>query len=145
VLYVFAAIAGLMNAVQAGTNAGLGKAFDNKITAGVVIVVCNLIVMTLVGLVAGQLAWPGMQRISGTPWWAWTGGALGTLFILAQLFAAGPLGSAVFMTITVTAAVFASLMLDHFGLVGFKVHALGWGRAAGALLILAGLGLIARY
>ena len=144
-LYVFAALAGLLNAVQAGANAGLGKAFDNKIMAGVAIVVCNLVAMTLVGLVAGQLAWPGTQRIAGAPWWAWTGGVLGTLFILAQLFAAGPLGSAVFMTITVTAAVLCSLLLDHFGLVGFKQHALGWGRAAGALLMLAGLGLIARY
>ena len=67
------------------------------------------------------------------------------MFILAQLFTAEQLDSAVFMTITVTAAVSMSLLLDHWGLVGFKEHPLGWGRAAGAVLILAGLGLTARY
>ena len=83
--------------------------------------------------------------MAAAPWWAWTGGLLATVFILAQLFAAEQLGSAVFMTLTVTAAVGMSLLLDHFGLVGFKEHPLGWGRAAGAVLIFAGLGLIARY
>lgn len=144
-LYLFAAAAGLLNAIQAGANAGLGKALDNKFAAGAAILAINMTVMLLAGAVSGQLGWPGLQRIAGAPWWAWTGGALATVFILAQLFTAEELGSAVFMTITVTAAVIMSLLLDHFGLVGFKEHPLGWGRAAGAVLILAGLGLIARY
>lgn len=144
-LYLFAAAAGLLNAIQAGANAGLGKALDNKLAAGAAILAVNLAVMLLVGAVSGQLGWPGLQRIAGAPWWAWTGGLLATVFILAQLFTAEQLGSAVFMTITVTAAVSMSLLLDHFGLVGFKEHPLGWGRAAGAVLIFAGLGLIARY
>ncbi|MEJ7715982.1 MAG: DMT family transporter [Thermoleophilaceae bacterium] len=143
--YLFAAAAGLLNAIQAGANAGLGKALDNKFAAGAAILAINMAVMLLAGAVSGQLGWPGLQRIAGAPWWAWTGGLLATVFILAQLFTAEQLGSAVFMTITVTAAVSTSLLLDHFGLVGFKEHPLGWGRAAGAVLILAGLGLIARY
>lgn len=73
------------------------------------------------------------------------GSVLGTVFILAQLFAAEQLGSAVFMTVTVTATVSMSLLLDHFELIGFKEHPFGWGRASGAVLIFAGLGLIARY
>ena len=144
-LYLFAAVAGLLNTIQAGANAGLGKALDNKLAAGAAILAINMAIMLLAGAVSGQLGWPGLQRIAGAPWWAWTGGLLATVFILAQLFTAEQLGSAVFMTITVTAAVSMSLLLDHFGLVGFKEHPLGWGRAAGAVLILAGLGLIARY
>ena len=64
---------------------------------------------------------------------------------MAQLFVAEHLGSAVFMATTVTAAVVMSLLLDHFGLVGFKQHAAGVGRIAGAILMFAGLALIARY
>lgn len=143
-LYLFAAAAGLLNAIQAGANAGLGKAFDNKFAAGVAVVAVNMAVMVLAGAVSGQLGWPGLQRMGAAPWWAWTGGLLAAVFILAQLFTAEQLGSAVFMTIVVTAAVFTSLLLDHFGLVGFKQHLFGWGRVAGAVLILAELGLIAR-
>ena len=144
-LYLLAAAAGVLNAVQAGTNAGLGKALDNKFVAGVVVSTVGLIAMLAAGAVSGQLGWPGLARAAAAPWWAWTGGLLGVAFILVQLFTAEQLGSAVFMTVVVTAAVLTSLLLDHFGLVGFKQHSLGWGRAAGAVLILAGLGLIARY
>ena len=144
-LYLLAAAAGVLNAVQAGANAGLGKALDHKFVAGVAISTFGLIAMLATGAVSGQLGWPGLARAAAAPWWAWTGGLLGVAFILVQLFTAEQLGSAVFMTVVVTAAVLTSLLLDHFGLVGFKQHSLGWGRAAGAALILAGLGLIARY
>lgn len=144
-LYLIAAMAGVFNAVQAGANAGLGKAFENKFAAGVAVAATTLSTMLVAGVVSGQLGWPGLARAAAAPWWAWIGGLLGAAFILAQLFTAERLGSAVFMTVVVTAAVLTSLLLDHFGLVGFKQHSLGWGRAAGAVLILVGLGLIARY
>lgn len=144
-LYVLAAVAGALNSVQAGANASLGKALDNRFAAGLVVVAVSAAVFVVAGLASGQLAWPGWQRAAGVPWWAWLGGTMGALFVLPQLFAAEQLGSAVFMTIAVTAAVLSSLLLDHFGLVGFKEHALGWGRAAGAVLIVAGLALIALY
>ena len=144
-LYLLAAAAGVLNAIQAGANAGLGKAFENKLAAGLMVSTVGLVAMLAAGVVSGQLGWPGLARMASAPWWAWTGGLLGAMFVLAQLFTAEQLGSAVFMTVVVTAAVLTSLLLDHFGLVGFKQHSLGWGRAAGAVLILAGLGLIARY
>ena len=144
-LYAFAVIAGLLNSVAAGANSAMGKGLENKIAGGMVVVLVNVLTMACVGLVLGKLAWPGTTRIAAVPWWAWPGGVLGTTFILAQLFAAEQLGSAVFMTLAVTAAVLCSLALDHFGLVGFKEHPVGWGRAAGAVLIIAGLALIARY
>ena len=144
-LYLVAAMAGVLNAVQAGANAGLGKAFENRLAAGLVISAVGLVAMLGAGIASGQLGWPGLARMAAAPWWAWTGGLLGAVFVLVQLFTAEQLGSAVFMTIVVTAAVLTSLLLDHFGLVGFKQHSLGWGRAAGAALMLAGLGLIARY
>ncbi len=144
-LYLIAAAAGVLNAIQAGANAGLGKAFENKLAAAAVIAATTLVTMLAAGVASGQLGWPGLIRVAAAPWWAWTGGLMGAAFVLVQLFTAEQLGSAVFMTLVVTAAVLTSLLLDHFGLVGFKQHSLGWGRAAGAVLILAGLGLIARY
>ena len=144
-LYLFAAFAGALNAVQAGANSSLAKALDNKFVAGLIVVSVTFTAFLVTGGVSRQLAWPGANRFAAVPWWAWTGGLLGGLFIMAQLFAAEKLGSAVFMTITVSAAVISALLLDHFGLVGFKEHPLGWGRVAGAVLILCGLGLIARF
>jgi len=97
------------------------------------------------GAVSGQLAWPGADKVAAAPWWAWTGGVMGAVFVLSQLFVAGKVGSGVFIALTVTASVVTSLVIDNYGLVGFEVHAAGWGRIAGALFMFAGLGLIARY
>lgn len=144
-IYLYAALAGGLNAVQAGANAGLGKALDNKLLAGAVVLAISCTVMVLLALFAGRLAWPGADKWAAVPWWAWTGGLLSAAFVLSQLYTAERLGSAVFMTVTVAAAVLTSLALDHWGLVGFKEHPFGLGRAAGAALIVAGLGLIAIF
>ena len=60
--------------------------------------------------------------------------------MLSQLFVAQSLGSAVFIGIVVTSSVVMSLGLDHYGLVGFEVHRVNWGRVAGAVLMVAGWG-----
>lgn len=144
-LYIIPFLAGIANAVQTGANSSLGKALDNKFAAALCIIAVSASTILVAGVVSGKLGVPGMDKVAGVPWWAWTGGVLGAAFVLSQLFVAEQVGSAVFMTLTVTAAVAASLALDHFGLMGFKEHPAGWGRIAGAALIFAGLGLIAKY
>lgn len=139
-----AAVAGLLNAVQAGVNSTLGKQIG-QFQAGLVTFTVSFVLFVLIGVATGRLGWPGTARIAAAPWWAWTGGLLGATFVLAQLFLAGKLGSAVFMGITVTAAVIMSLALDHFALVGFEQHSINAGRVAGAGLMIAGLGLIAWF
>lgn len=140
----FAVAAGLLNAVQAGVNGTLGKQIG-QFQAGLVVFTTSFVMFTLLGAVSGRLGWPGTDRIATVPWWAWCGGLLGGLFVLAQLFVAQKLGSAVFMGITVTAAVVMSLALDHFGLVGFEQHSINTGRVIGALLMIGGVGLIALF
>jgi transporter family-2 protein len=45
----------------------------------------------------------------------------------------------------VTASTVTSLILDHFGLMRFVVHQANIGRVMGALLMLAGVALVAIY
>ena len=144
-LYLFTALVGLANAVQTGANSSLGKALDNKFAAALCILAVSASTILVAGLASGRLGLPGMDKAAGAPWWAWTGGMLGACFVMGQLFIAEQVGSAVFMTVTVTAAVTMSLVMDHFGLLGFKEHAAGWGRIAGACFMFAGLALIAKF
>ena len=143
-LLVFAAVAGALNAVQAGCSSTLGKAIG-PMPAAVAIGVVAVVTYLAAGAVSGQLAWPGPERIAAAPWWAWMGGVLGAVFVLSQLFVAQKVGSGLFIALTVTSSVMASLLIDNYGLVGFDVHPAGWGRIAGAMFMFAGLGLIARY
>ena len=143
-LYVFTVCAGMLNAVQSGCNSTLGKSIG-EMPAAVVVGLGTTLTALAVGLVSGQLAWSGAEKVAAAPWWAWIGGVMGTTIVLSQLFVAGQVGSGVFIAMTVTASVTMSLVLDHYGLVGFDVHLAGWGRIAGALLMFAGLGLIAKF
>ncbi len=143
-LLVFAAAAGALNAVQAGCSSTLGKAIG-PMPAAVAIGVVAVLAYLAAGTVSGQLAWPGADKVAAAPWWAWTGGVMGAVFVLSQLFVAEKVGSGVFIALTVTASVVMSLVIDNYGLVGFEVHPAGWARIAGALFMFAGLALIARY
>ena len=63
---------------------------------------------------------------------------------VAAVLLARELGAATLMSLVVTGQLICSVVLDHFGWVGFTEHAAGMGRIVGCLLMLAGFFLIAR-
>lgn len=143
--YGFAVLAGVANALQSGANATLAKSLGQPFAASLVVVLVSFAGLLTAGLVSGQLAWPGMDKFGEAPWWAFVGGLLGACLLLSQLFVAQHLGAGVFLGLTVTAAVVTSLVLDHWGLMGFREHPAGLWRIVGGALMIAGLGLVARF
>jgi transporter family-2 protein len=91
------------------------------------------------------LAWPGTARLAGVPWWAWLGGAMGGAYVLAMIVLADRLGAALFTGVTVTAAIVTSLLLDHYGWLGFTQHAAGPWRILGGALMIGGVALISLF
>jgi transporter family-2 protein len=144
-LYVFAAVAGMLNAFQSGANATLSKTLEQPFLAAVIVLAVSAASFIVIGAVSGHLGLPTTDKWTRLPWWAWVGGMLGASVLASQLFVAREIGAGPFMGITVTAAVTVSLALDHFGLMGFEVHAAGLWRIVGAILMIAGVGLIAWF
>jgi transporter family-2 protein len=143
-LYGFAVLAGMLNALQAGANATLSKSLATTYPAALVVVAVSATSLLAAGLISGQLAWPSGERLNGTPWWSWTGGVMGATVVMSQLLVAQRVGAAPYLSLTVTAAVMMSIVLDHFGLMGFKEHPVTISRVLGGMLMIAGVGLIAR-
>jgi bacterial/archaeal transporter family-2 protein len=144
-LYGFALLAGLASAIEPGQNAGLAKAFAHPLLAGVVSLVVSIATIAVVILVTGQFGLPGLDRLAEVPWWAWLGGLMSAGLTLAQLYLSKSIGAATFLGLIVTAGVITSILLDHFGLVGFKVHPASLWRVLGGALMIAGVGLVARF
>lgn len=140
---LIAAAAGVLNTVQSGANASLNKALGQPILAALIVAATNAVVYLLAVPFVG-LAWPS-GRFSNVPWWAWLGGALGATYVLAMIFLAERLGAAIFTGITVTAAIVASVVLDHYGWVGFAQHTAGPWRILGGLLMIGGVALISLF
>lgn len=138
------ALAGMFNTVQTGINMTLHKSIDSPGWAMAAVFGVGLLTSCIVAVVSGQ-RFPGASVLTDAPWWAWIGGVLGAFYILTMMLASGKVGAAVFMGIAVTTAVITSLMLDHFGWMGFDVHRAGVGRIVGGALMIGGLALIARF
>ncbi len=140
-LYLLTIVSGALNPVQSGLTATLDKALDRPFLVAVASLAVSLLCALAGGLVVGQLGWPS-EKAAGAPWWAWLAGLAGFVVFIARPYAASTLGAASFTGLTVTASVVFSVLLDHYGLLGFEQHGAGWGRIAGAVLMCAGVALV---
>lgn len=143
-LYGITLLAGVANAVEPGQNATLAKVSGHPLLAGLVCFLLALLIFLIAILVVGRRI-PGRQSFKEIPWWAWFGGALGAAVVVAQLYLAESLGAAPFLGLVVTGGVVASIVLDHFGLVGFDTHRASRWRILGGVLMVAGVTLVALF
>ena len=141
IMGVIAFLAGVLNTVQSGSNATLGKSLGQPILAALIVTLVNAVLYLAVAPFVG-VALPKRGAMASVPWWAWIGGLLGATYVLASIFFAEKLGAAIFTGLTVTAGVVTSVVMDHYGLAGFRQHAATWPRLAGAAIMIGGLALI---
>lgn len=134
---------GALNTVQSGSNAALGKTLGQPILAALVVTLVNLLTYLAASAVLG-IGWP-KAPLGAVPWWAWLGGVFGGLYVLCAIFFADKLGAGIFTGLTLTAGIVASVLLDHYGLVGFPQHTANWQRLAGAAIMIAGLAVVCVY
>ncbi len=144
-LYGLTILAGIANAIQPGQNATLSKSLGLPVTAGLITLLVSTSALLISGLAFGKLEIPTGQQLAAVPWWAWLGGLFSVLLIMAQLYASPAIGAASFLGIIVTVGVTASLVLDNYGWVGFPVHPASLWRILGAVLMIAGVALVALF
>lgn len=143
-LYALAILVGVTNAVQPGMFATLQRGLEQPLLAAFIIHLVGLVTLLALVPILG-IAWPASGRASGIPWWAWLGGVLGAVYVLATAYLADRLGAAVFIGVTVTVTIAMSVVIDHLGLGGFERHAANLPRVMGAALMIVGVILVARY
>lgn len=87
---------------------------------------------------------PTADLLAKAPAWAWFGGIIGQLYILSAILAGPKLGSATFFAIIITGQLLSSLILDHFGVLGFPHNPMNFWRVAGVFLLLVGAILVVK-
>ncbi len=88
---------------------------------------------------------PTAGALASLPWWAVIGGLAGAVQVYAGLTQINKVGAGPFMGFTVTASLIASLAIDHFGWFRMDHHPFNLWRALGAVLLVGGVTLIARF
>ncbi len=144
VFVVFTIIAGVMSGLQSGANNTLQKSLGTPWWTIVIVSAITLgAALTAIPFTGERL--PTGHAIAMVPWYGWIGGLLGLGFVLATVFASPKLGAGAFVAMVVTASTITSLLLDHWGLMGFDVHHAGAGRIAGGVAMVVGVTLIALF
>lgn len=130
--------AGMTVAIQPSINARLAQKVGILESACISFAVGTLVLLTVV-LVSGRY---NVKGLSEANWWEWTGGILGAIFVSTTILVVPRIGTAAAMAATIAAQLITGIILDHFGLFGFKGATLDLKRFAGALLLLCGAALV---
>jgi transporter family-2 protein len=139
---LLAAAAGVLLAVQAPTNAILGKASGSPVVAAFISFLIGTVALgAVVAATSGKIFAPGLRQV---PWYAWIGGFYGAFFVAVAAFGAPRVGVGVLLTAAIAGQLAAALVLDHFGLLGLARHPVNLTRAAGFVLVLVGAVLVRR-
>jgi len=139
--YLFAIAAGAMLPIQFGINAQLASWVDSPLRATLVSFVVGTLALAVVMLVAAR-DWPPLSRMESAPWWVWVGGLLGAFYVLGSVVAAPKLGAATLVAVILAGQAVASLLVDHFGWVGFEENPITLGRLAGVAFVAVGVALV---
>ena len=142
-LFLAAIAGGTANPFQSGTNAELNKQLGAPLWATIVVYALGLALVLLVQLFVRQPV--PVAQASSVHWWAWLGAPISLISTFIALSIAQRMGSGIFTGVTVTASLLTSVLLDHFGLIGFKQHTASPARLGGCLLMIAGLWIIAKF
>ncbi len=135
---VFALLAGAMLPFQFGINAQLADWLGSPLRATLVSFAVGTLALAAV-MVAAYRDWPPAARIGEAPWWVWVGGFLGAFYVLGSVVTAPKLGAATLVAMILAGQAIASLLVDHFGWVGFEENPVTPGRLAGMALVAAGV------
>ena len=138
---LFALLAGAMLPFQFGINAQLAQWVGGAVPASLVSFVVGALAL-LVATLAVVRDVPAGEKVAAAPWWVWIGGFLGAFYVLGSVVTAPRLGAVTLFTLILAGQAIASLLVDHFGWVGFPEHAITPGRLAGVALVSAGVALV---
>ncbi len=88
---------------------------------------------------------PTGESVANMPWWAPLGGMAGAFAVVAGLLFVDKIGAGPYAALTIGANLLTSIVLDQFGIMGLPLHTIGLLRGIGAVLMIVGVALIARF
>ena len=136
-----AVVAGSCLPTQAGINAQLCSLTRSPVLAAAVSFAVGTLGLILYAAIL-RVPLPATSGLGGHPWWIWSGGLWGAFFVAATIVLAPKLGAASMVALIVFGQMLTSVVLDHYGLIGYTVQPINMYRLLGLGLIIGGVVLI---
>lgn len=136
-------LAGISIVVQQVLNTNLRVALNSAAWSGFASYFVGVVCMALLALVLRDPL-PPASLMARIPWWGWSGGLFGAIFVGIAIFLVPHLGAATFIGLLVTGQMLGSVAFDHFGWMGLAQRSLDLPRLIGVALLIGGVVLIRR-
>lgn len=134
---------GAVSAAQTAVNAALGQVLQQPVSAALVSFAVGSVVLVAGCLVTGKPSRAEAPAPAARePWWIWFGGILGVIFVLANLFVAGHIGTGMAVVASLTGMVIGGLVMDQWGLLESPKNPVTIPKLLGLLVMIAGILLV---
>ncbi|GJD45725.1 hypothetical protein AFCDBAGC_3602 [Methylobacterium cerastii] len=140
-LMLSAMAAGAAVVVQQGLNAQLRALLGSAAWSGAVSYAVGLAGMVLLAASLRDPL-PSPAVLARIPWWAWSGGAFGAVFVGLAIVLVPRLGAAPFIGSLIAGQMLAAVAIDQFGWLGLAQRPLDGSRALGLILMVGAVMLI---
>jgi transporter family-2 protein len=124
-------------AVQAPINARLAAHVGDSFATAAISFGVGFVILAAIAIARGAV--PPFAALSGVPWWAWIGGAMGTIYVASALWAVHVLGVVTMVAALILGQLLAALALDATGAFGLAVRDITLTRIGAVGLVAAGL------
>ncbi|HDL5699855.1 TPA: DMT family transporter [Mannheimia haemolytica] len=135
-------LGGTALATQAAVNGELGRQLGSSLGAATVSFGVGAIGLLLVVLFYEKSLPKLCQPTEGKPFWIWSGGILGSLFILAGVWLVPQIGTGSVVMLVLSGLICGSLLVDKFGLFGITQKPILPLQIIGVTSLLAGVAFI---
>jgi transporter family-2 protein len=138
-LYIaLALLTGAGVAVQSLINARLRVVLGGPFWAAIGQFIVGLLLLLVLAVATRQPA-PTFGDVPRAPWWVWTGGGFGAVFIITTIVLTPRMGTALTLASVTVGQLLMALVLDHNGWLGGPVIRLSSMRLLGAAMLLGGI------
>lgn len=137
-----AVLAGVAQATQAVYNTAIARAVGGPFVSALISMTIAALILLTICLVT-RASPPGLAELRlMTPYPLLVGGGCGAVILVSVLFATPRIGSAAVIALFILGQLMASVMIDHFGILGIPQHAVSITRIAGLAAVLGGTYLV---
>ncbi len=127
--------------IQVGVNAELAKYINSPILAALVSFLVGGMCLIL-GAIIFKAPFPTLNQITSLPVWLWGGGMIGAAVVLGSILAGPKIGALALVSLLLAGQLVASILIDHYGWLGFPIQKMNIQRLLGILLLVGGFLLV---
>ncbi|KAJ3256295.1 hypothetical protein HDU77_003218 [Chytriomyces hyalinus] len=137
---ILAAFAGASGSLQAGMNSTLTLSFNSPSFSTFLVSVIGQVPCVIAFALEYRKTPTDFKAVwRETPWWCWTGGIISYGIVMMFAYLPQHLDISVLQAALVTAQVLSAMVADHYGLWRLQVNRITVTKAAGTVLLVAGV------